>query len=208
MMEIHSYIQMFFTNLRQTSWPEFVAVITGMLSVWYARRENILVYPFGIISVLIYVWLCYHAGLYADMGINAYYFLMSLFGWYQWGRKMPSTKEHRPIRWSGLLMNMAGIAAAVIFFLILWWILQRFTNSTVPVLDSFTTALFIVGMWLMALKKIENWIYWIIGDLICMFLFPYKGLYFSGFQYLVFLILAVSGLIEWIKRWKTSQELR
>ncbi|MCX6272052.1 MAG: nicotinamide riboside transporter PnuC [Bacteroidetes bacterium] len=187
-------------NLRNTGLPEVFAVITGLLSVWYARKENILVYPVGIVSVLIYVYLCYHAGLYADMGINAFYFVMSLYGWYIWTRRDKVSHEVRPVAWAGFRLNLAGILAVVIFSFVLYWILSCYTDSTVPVLDSFTTSIFITGMWFMALKKIENWIYWIIGDIICIFLFPYKGLVFSGLQYLVFLILAVAGLVEWIRK--------
>src|SRR5512145_641859 len=98
-MMLFSVVQDFYQNLLATSWLEAVAVITGLMSVWYARKENILVYPVGIISVLIYVYLCFKVKLYADMGINAFYFVMSIYGWVKWSMK---TADHhqRPITWA------------------------------------------------------------------------------------------------------------
>ncbi|MHC1708077.1 MAG: nicotinamide riboside transporter PnuC [Bacteroidales bacterium] len=200
------FFQILIDNLKATGLPEYIAVFTGLLSVWFARKENILVYPVGIISVLLYVYLCFFAGLYADMGINTFYFLMSLYGWYKWTRTDKVTHTYRPISRSSSKETIAGIGGIILFTLVLFWVLDNYTDSTVPFLDSFTTAVFMVGMWLMALKKLENWIYWIIGDVICVFLFPYKGLVFSGFQYLVFLVLAIMGFIEWKNRWISEQE--
>lgn len=204
-MEISHLVELLFSNLRNTSIPEFIAVITGLLSVWFARKENILVYPVGIISVLLYVYLCFHAGLYADMSINSFYFVMSLYGWYKWTRKDKVKNTVRPVAWCSKKEKWAGIIGVVVFTVFLYWILSEFTDSTVPALDSFTTSVFIIGMWMMALKKIENWIYWIIGDTICIILFPYKGLVFSGFQYLAFLVLAIMGLVEWGRKWRQLQ---
>lgn len=204
-MELSDIFHQFFNNLKNTGIAEYIAVFTGLLSVWYARKENILVYPIGIISVILYVYLCYHAGLYADMGINAFYFVTSIYGWYKWTRRDKISHQHRPIAWCNKKETAGGILAIIVFTLIIYQVLYRFTDSTVPFIDALTTAIFIVGMWLMALKKIENWIYWIIGDTVCVFLFPYKGLYFSSVQYVVFLILAIFGYIEWKRRWKAVQ---
>lgn len=204
-MEITSLFHLFIENLMATGLLEYVAVFTGLLSVWYARKENILVYPVGIVSVLLYVYLCYFAGLYADMGINAFYFIMSIYGWYKWTRKDKVKHTPRQISWCSKTETISGISAVVLFTGVLFLLLKHFTNSTVPFIDSFTTSVFIVGMWLMALKRIENWVYWIIGDVICIVLFPYKGLVFSGFQYLVFLALAVMGFIEWRNKLLNSE---
>lgn len=196
-----SVFTLLYQNLLDTSWLEFIAVIFGLLSVWYARKENIWVYPTGIVNVLIYVYLCFHASLYADMGINAFYFFMSVYGWYRWTRKDQSNHQ-LPITSLGLRGWLMNIMATLVFFGILWFVLDRFTDSTVPVLDSFTTAIFIVAMWLMAIKKLENWLFWIAGDLLVIPLFAYKGLAFTGVQYIVFLILAIMGWLEWKKRMK------
>jgi nicotinamide mononucleotide transporter len=195
-MEIGSFFELFLQNLYQTTLLEIIAVVFGLLSVWYSRKVNILVYPTGIVSVLIYVYICFHAGLYADMGINWVYFVMSVFGWYNWTRKKKDETVVK-IAWLSMKGHITAILIVIISFVVISLMLINYTDSTVPYIDAFTTAVFIVGMWLMAVKKVENWIYWIIGDIICMPMFFYKGLVFTSFQYLVFLILAVMGYISW-----------
>ena len=201
---MHEILNQLYNNILDTSWVEVVAVVFGVLSVWFARKENIWVYPTGIINVLIYVYLCYCAGLYADMAINAFYFVMSVYGWYNWSRR-DENQEYVPISALNLRQWLFYIVLIVLSFALIYYVLIRFTNSTVPAFDSFTTSLFIVGMWLMAIKKIENWHLWILGDLLVIPLFSMKGLVFTSVQYLVFLILAVMGLIEWRKRLKTKE---
>ncbi|MEI6060161.1 MAG: nicotinamide riboside transporter PnuC [Bacteroidota bacterium] len=188
-----------YSNILDTSWLEVVAVVFGILSVWFARKENIWVYPTGIINVLVYVYLCFYAGLYADMVINAFYFVMSVFGWYNWSRRDASS-QHVPISGLNRKQWLFYILLMAIAFGIIYYVLSRFTDSTVPMFDSFTTALFIAGMWLMAIKKIENWLLWIAGDVLVIPLFAYKGLVFTSVQYIVFLVLAVMGYLEWRKR--------
>lgn len=197
-METAGFREVFLENLYATTWPEGVAVFFGLLSVWYARKAHILVYPTGIVSVLIYVYICYFAGLYADMGINAFYFWMSVYGWYFWTRK-DSAKKLPQVAAAKTWENLASIAAALVLFLILRFLLSNYTDSTVPVWDSLTTAIFIVGMWMMARKKIENWLWWIAGDLISIPLYFYKDLVLTSFQFTVFLVIAVMGYIEWRK---------
>lgn len=192
-------LHQFYQNLLNTNWIEIVAVIFGLLSVWYAKKEKILVYPTGIVNVLIYIYICYIAGLYADMGINAFYFIMSVYGWYNWSRKI-DTSHRVPISKATRIQLIISLVAFFVFFLLLWYVLVRFTDSVVPIWDSFTTSIFIVSMWLMALKKIENWLGWIIGDALVIPLFAYKGLIFTSFQYIVFLALAISGYLEWRKK--------
>ena len=191
-------------NIVQTSVLEVIAVFFGLLSVWFAKQVKILVYPTGIISVLIYVYLCFFTKLYADMGINAFYFVMSVYGWYNWTRK-DQNKKRIPVSRNNLKMNLLNIAAAIGFFFILYFILSNYTDSNVPVWDSITTAIFIIGMWLMAQKKIENWIAWIIGDIISIPLYAYKGLVLTSFQFTVFLVLAIAGYISWRNSLKEQQ---
>ncbi|MDR0969847.1 MAG: nicotinamide riboside transporter PnuC [Lentimicrobiaceae bacterium] len=199
-MDLVEIYNQFIDNILQTSWIEAIAVICGLLSVWYSKKLNILVYPTGIISVLLYVYICYVFGLYADMGINFVYFVMSGYGWYRWTHpgKNSETKE-LPVTFLKLKGQIIGIVATLVFFLILSYVLKNYTDSTVPYVDSFTTAVFIIGMYLMAVKKVENWIYWIIGDIISIPLYFYKGLVFTSFQYLVFLLIAVSAFFDWKK---------
>jgi nicotinamide mononucleotide transporter len=198
-MDLQQFFDLFQQNIINSSWLEAVAVLFGLLSVWFAKKENLLVYPTGIVSVLIYVYICLSAGLYADMGINFFYFIMSVYGWYNWTRK-DKTDHVIPISANTLKQNLLSLAGTVVFFLILQYILRNFTDSTVPYIDSTTTAIFIIGMWLMALKKIENWIYWIVGDIISIPLYFYKGLALTSFQFTIFLILAIMGYIEWRKK--------
>lgn len=198
-MEYLNIFNQLYTDLLNTSVLEIVAVIFGLLSVWFAKKENILVYPTGIISVLIYVYICFFAGLYADMGINFFYFIMSVYGWYSWTRK-DTKKKALNITSCNISYHIINVAALIIFFFGIKAILVNFTDSTVPVIDSLTTSIFIVAMWLMARKKIENWIAWIIGDIISIPLYAYKGLVFTSFQYTVFLVLAILGYIEWRKK--------
>lgn len=183
-------------NVQQTRPEEYVAVLFGLLSVWYARKANILVYPTGIISVVIYVYICLGAKLYADMGINVVYFIMSVYGWYNWTRK--DAKENViHITADSRKDIIISIASIVVGFIILSWVLSAYTDSDVPIIDAFTTSVFIVGMWLMARKKLGNWVAWIVGDIISVPLYAYKGLVLTSFQFLVFLILAIMGYIEW-----------
>ena len=186
------------SGLQEMTWLEGIAVFFGIASVYYSMKENILVYPTGIISTLIYVWICLQVGLYADMGINAYYFAMSIYGWHIWSRPTGDGNV-LPVTW------MAGreIVAAILLFIgsyaLLVFVLINFTDSDVPYFDSFTTASAFVGMYLMAKKKVENWIAWIITDLVSVPLYFYKGLILTSFQFLFFTILAIMGLFAWIK---------
>ena len=193
-----------YSNILDTSWLEVVAVIFGILSVWFARKENIWVYPTGIVNVLIYVYLCFFAGLYADMAINAFYFVMSVFGCYNWSRRVDNT-AHVPISSLSLKQWLFYILLIIVAFGVIYYFLSNYTDSTVPKFDSFTTALFIAGMWLMAIKKIENWLFWILGDVLVIPMFSIKGLAFTSVQYIVFLVLAVLGYIEWRRRLKTKE---
>ncbi len=201
----------FLNNLSDTTWLEALAVVLGIASVWYARRENILVYPTGIVSVLIYVYICFFSRLYADAGINFFYFVMSVYGWYNWTH---STGKDNTLEISAnnRRQQIAGIGLTIVSYwaiLGLIWIFnfddKAYMSSYVPWVDSFTTSIFLVGMLLMARKKVENWVYWIIGDVVSIPLYFTKGLVFTSFQYIVFLILAILGYIEWRKRWIEKQ---
>lgn len=192
-------------GIAEMSWLEGVAVIFGIASVIYSIKKNILVFPTGMISTLIYVYICLEYKLYADMGINAYYFGMSVYGWYLWSRPT-GEKEELPVTW----LSKMGIVKSIVLFLgsyaVLYYVLANFTDSDVPYWDSFTTSSAFVGMWLMAKKKVENWIAWIITDIVSVPLYFYKGLMLTSFQFLFFTVLATIGLIEWIKAVKKEQK--
>ena len=200
-------------NILDSSWLEIVAAAFGLISVWYAKKANILVYPTGIVSVLVYVYICFNAQLYADMGINAYYFLFSVYGWIKWSQKTENKKE-RPITFCQTKNCLATIFLFVLSIAVIISLLKIFKSddaqywaTNIPYIDTFTTSVFIIGMWLMAIKKVENWIFWILGDVISVPLYFYKGLVFTSLQFFIFLILAVMGYIEWRKLAQKEQQV-
>jgi nicotinamide mononucleotide transporter len=192
-------ISQFFSELQSTGWPEFIAVITGIASVIFSRKENILVYPVGMISTGIFVWLYILHGLYADASVNFYYTVMSIIGWYMWSRKTDG-KSSLHITASSKKDWINSLFFFSICWAVLYILLSRFTDSTVPMADSFTSAAAFTGMWLMNKKKLENWTWWIITNLASIPLNFYKHLVFTCVQYLVFLILAIMGYITWRKK--------
>ena len=201
---LQEIIHQFIEGLKNTGWLEFIAVITGIASVVFSRKENILVFPVGIVSTAIYIYLYLTHGLYADASVNLYYTVMSIVGWLMWTRKKDGQV---------LLITRSDKTDwlyAVFFFaacwLVLFIVLKSFTDSTVPLADSFTSAAAFTGMWLMNKKKVENWIWWIITDLVSIPLNFYKHLVFTSFQYMVFLVLATMGYITWLEKIKTQKK--
>ncbi|TLP82601.1 nicotinamide riboside transporter PnuC [Maribacter sp. ACAM166] len=179
---------------------EVVAVIFGLLSVWFSKQNNIWVYPTGLISTSIFVYLLLKWGLLGDMLINIYYFIMSIYGWYIWTRKIDA--EHfTPITRVTKKENIISIFiffGTIVFVFTVYQVFDKW-NSWTAYVDTITTAIFFVGMWLMAKRKVENWIYWIVGDIISIPLYFYKGFTFTSFQYLIFTILAIYGYNAWKK---------
>ena len=184
---------------------EGLAVSTGLASVWFSVKERIWVYPIGLISVSIYVYLSFIYGIYADMGINIYYFLMSIYGWYRWLQPSESGVAKEITRNSGKEW-LLSIVLFLLSWVILFVILQRFTDSEIPLWDSLTTSLAIVGMWLMAEKKVEHWLFWIATDLLSIPLYYYKDLLLTSGQFFVFTILAVIGWLQWNKSFSNRNQ--
>ncbi len=180
----------------QTSYLELTAVFFGLLSVWFMKKERVLVFPFGIINVLIYVYICFDAKLYAYASINVFYFIMSVYGWYNWTRKDANDKRIKISQCSRTEM-IFNTLAIVLFFFLIRFILKEYTDSRLPDWDAFTASVYIIAQWLLSRKKIENWLLWILGDVISIGLFASQNLYFSSLQYLVFTIIAVLGFLEW-----------
>ena len=178
---------------------EILAVIFGVASVWYAKKESIWVYPTGIISTAIYVYICYHFTLYGDLIINIYYTLMSIYGWYMWTRLIEGdhievTKSSR----KDLIKALGIFISTAAFVIVVYLYFNRFDRIT-DYFDTFTTGIFFAAMWMMANKKIEHWLLWIGGNIISIPLYFIKGLGFSGIQFTIFLGLAILGYIEWKK---------
>jgi nicotinamide mononucleotide transporter len=187
---------------------ELIAVFFGLWSVWCAKKDNIWVFPTGLISTSIYAYLLWKWSLLGDSMINVYYFIMSIYGWYHWTRKKEGVEEF-PI---SVMTNKEKVTTLVIFILTIIFVIlvylyfNKFTNWY-SYLDTFLTAVFFVGMWLMAKRKIENWIFWIIGDLLSIPLYFAKGYTFTSFQYIIFTIIAVYGYLEWKKTLSSSLKM-
>ena len=178
---------------------EMFAVLFGLISVWYSKRNNILVFPTGMISTAIFVYLLFKWSLLGDMIINGYFFIMSIYGWYVWSRK--KNEAFTPIT---SLTKKEVIPSVFIFFfsviiVYLVYIYFDMWNSYTAYIDNLTTAIFFVGMWLMANRKFESWFFWILGDVISVPLYLYKGLTFTSLQYLIFTFIAISGYYTWKK---------
>ena len=179
---------------------ELTAILFGLFSVWFAKKNNILVFPTGIVNTAIYVFLLWKWSLLGDMMINFYYVIMSIYGWYIWTRKkgkvdeFPISKITSSEIKKGILLFLASITLVVSVY-IFFDILTHWTSY----IDTFVTGIFFVGMWLMARRKIENWILWIFGDIISIPMYFAKGYTFTSIQYLIFTIIAVYGYLEWKK---------
>ncbi len=187
---------------------EIIAVVFGFLSVWFSKQNNIWVFPTGMISTSIFVYLLFKWELLGDMMINGYYFAMSVYGWYIWTRKVDETHV-TPI---SKTTNKEKKLSVIIFIATLFFVYFVYTafdkwTSYIAYLDTLTTAVFFVGMWLMAKRKIENWIYWIIGNIISVPLYFIKGFTFTSFQYLIFTVIAILGYIAWKNNLNNTQSI-
>jgi len=205
------FFELFYNNLVNTGLVEYIAVLAGITSVWFEKRENILVYPVGIVNVLLYVYICFNARLYADSGINLIYFIVSVFGWYNWSRKKSGSNEKLHISINTLKQTILYFLITVVAFAVIVSALlffnrndQEYVSSYVPWIDAGVSAVCLMGMWLCALKRVDNWYYYIIGNAVSIPMYISKGLVFTSFQYLVFLTLSIMGLIEWKKKWEKA----
>ena len=184
---------------------EFVAFIFGILSVYFAKKENIWVYPTGLISTVITVYLLYQAKYFGDMTMNFYYSIMSVYGWYKWSTK--STEPDLLISRTSTKEKIIGFGLFILTMIITYFVYVFFDYKLeIPnYIDIFTSGIFFTAMWYMALKKIENWMLWILGDIIAVPLFAYRGLGMLSLQYLIFTILAITAYIEWKKTLHKNQ---
>lgn len=188
-------------------WVESIASISGLVSVFFERNRHIFVYPTGLLSVFLYIILCYRAGLYADALINIYYTIMCVYGWILWG-KFQNSSYQVPILKGPFSENIKCLFFTLLIWVILWYWLKFNTDSTVPVLDSFTTSASVIGMWLLAKRKIENWYYWIAVNTISVPLFAIRGLYLTAFQFIVLWVLSFSGYRLWEKEYTQSELIK
>ncbi|MCU7616126.1 nicotinamide riboside transporter PnuC [Chryseobacterium sp. PBS4-4] len=199
---------------------EASGTIFGILSVYFSIKKNIWVYPTGIISTIIYVYLLFIAGLLGDCMINVYYTMMSIYGWILWN-KSSDDNIHVEVSWATKkewIISALLFVFSVILVLAIYYYKPLLDNQFISEnvqygfdhldwanwMDVFTTSVFLVGMWLMAKRRIENWIFWILGDLISIPMYIYKGYGITSVQYLVFTVMATIGYIQWKKNFKQN----
>ena len=202
------FIASFLDNIRNTGFLEYIAVVFGIGSVWYSRKENILVYPVGLVNTIIYVYLSVKGHLIGEASVNLYYTIVSIYGWIIWAKK---DQQHQPVlkitnssskEW---IQQLAFFGAFyVVIFLCLSYLKNNFLPGVLPVADAFASATAFTGMWLMARKKVESWYWWIATNIASIPLYYVKGYVFTSVYYFILLVLAFSGLVEWKRKASVS----
>lgn len=187
---------------------ETIAFAFGILSVWYAKKESFLVFPTGIVATAITVYVMYKAQYLADMSINIYYTIMSIYGWYKWTNFTTTTEDDLHISRTNTKEKIIGV---LMFFLtgIVCIVIYKIFGVHIQSnnwIDIFTTCIFFTAMWFMALKKIENWTLWIIGDFLIVPILWSRELYIFALQYVIFTILAILAYAEWKKILNKQQQ--
>lgn len=207
-MSLQEIYYQFIEGIQQTGWLEYIAVFSGIISVWYSRKENILVYPTGLINTTFYVYLSFKGSLFGEAGVNFYYTVMSIYGWLLWAKK---DKHHHPVVhvtfsdkrwWQYQLAFFASFYIAI--FLLLTYLKKDFAPGAIPYADAFASATAFTGMWLMTKKKVESWYWWIATNIASIPLYFVKHYVFTSVYYFILLIMAIWGLIEWTNRVKKT----
>ena len=204
-----SLFESIYNGLLQTTWLELIAVIAGIVSVWYSRKESILVYPIGLFNTTIYIYLSFKGHLLGEASVNLYYTIMSLWGWYLWTRVDPNKQT---IILQITKSNTRDWVYQILFFLAFYFSLyfsltylkKEFAPEAIPWADALASAAAYTGMWLMAKKKVESWIWWIITNIASIPLYFVKGYTFTSVQFIVLLIIAIAGLKSWNDKAKSN----
>lgn len=203
-MALQEIYDQFINGMRQTSGLEYIAVFSGIASVWYSKKENILVYPVGLINTIIYIWLSVKGHLFGEASVNLYYTIMSIYGWILWAKKNERQQHLVQIttsnskEWMQQLLFFSSFYVAIYFSLS--YIKNSFAPGAIPWADAFASATAYTGMWLMAKKKVESWLWWILTNIASVPLYFVKGYTFTSVYYIVLLIMAIFGLKEWLQR--------
>jgi nicotinamide mononucleotide transporter len=192
--------------MKQTTFLEYIAVVSGIGSVWYSRKENILVYPVGLISTTIYIYLSFKGSLFGEASVNFYYTVMSIYGWIIWAKK--DKEQHRVVvitrsdnkEWMQHILFF--FVCYVIIFSSLTYLKKDFAPGAIPWADAFASATAFTGMWLMAKKKVESWYWWIATNVASIPLYFVKDYVFTSLYYFILLVFAFWGLAEWEKKSK------
>ena len=187
-------------------WLDILTTVLGLIYIWLEYRASIALWFVGIIMPALDVWLYWSHGLYGDAGMAVYYTLAAVYGFYVWKfKKTRKLKQSLPI----IHLPRRQYLPATLFFLFAWgatyYILVNWTNSTVPLLDSFTNALSFVGMWALARKYLEQWFFWIVVDAVCCFLYIQKGIPFKAGLYGLYVVIAIAGYYKWKQMLKITK---
>lgn len=203
-MDLQTIIQQFIDGMKATTWLEYIAVCSGIASVYYSRIENILVYPVGLVNTIIYIWLSVKGHLFGEASVNFYYTLMSIYGWILWAKRDAHQHHIVNIRFSNAKQWLQQLLFFAFFYLAIFFILtylkRSFAPGAIPWADAFASATAYTGMWLMAKKKVESWYWWIATNIASIPLYFVKDYVFTSVYYFILLIMAFFGLAEWIRR--------
>lgn len=203
-MNIQQILEAFIQGMKSTGPIEYIAVFAGIISVWYSRKENILVYPVGLINTIFYIYLSFKGGLLGEATVNGYYTVMSIYGWIMWSRKDKQQHVVLHITRSSKKEWMQHLLFFSLFYLVIFvaltYLKQNFAPGAIPWADAMASASAFTGMWLMTKKKTESWIWWIITNISSIPLYFVKNYVFTSVYYLVLLIMAIAGYLEWKKR--------
>lgn len=190
--------------LQTISWTEALAVIAGIASVWFSKKESIWVYPVGLVNTIIYTWISFEYHLPGEGAVNFYYTVMSLYGWYNWNKKNEKAMRVVKITTSNQKEWLAQLVFFVICYVLLFMALSRlqdlFFKEAIPWADALASAAAFTGMWLMTRKKVESWYWWILTNFASMPLYFVKGLPLTSVYYFVLLLIAFGGLRSWNKK--------
>lgn len=185
---------------------EIIATITGLIYLYYSIKGNKKLWVYGFITSFLYVYVCYTAGIYADMAINIYYVAVSIYGWIHWTFYRNRNSKKIPVTKTKLKEFVIITLITIVLFIGIGYILKNYTDSNIPYWDAFTTSASITATWMLARKILEHWLIWILVDAISIGLYIFKGLYPTALLFLVYTTMAVVGYIEWKKQWLAQKE--
>lgn len=211
-MSLQEIYQQFITDIQHTTPLEYIAVVSGIVSVWFSRKENILVYPTGLLNATIYIYLSLKGSLPGEASVNFYYTVMSIYGWILWAKRNEQHEHVVHITYSDkrwwLYQLLFFAAFYVAIFISLTSLKKDFAPGAIPWADAFASATAFTGMWLMTKKKVESWWWWIATNIASIPLYFVKHYVFTSVYYLILLVMAVFGLIEWMNRAKKAAAFR
>ena len=184
---------------------ELIASVFLLVCVYLSAIRNIWTWPMGIIGVSIFFYICYESQLYADMWLQVVFLVQSIYGWYFWIYGTAEDTEHVPIRKLDVREQIIGIITLIFLIILVGYVSDQYTDTDVPYLDATVASMSLIANILLARKIIDNWLLWIIADVMYIGLFYYKGLYVTSGLYAIFLIIATSGLLQWQKEWRLQE---